>query len=171
MLNKEQVHENYLKAKNTPSDINQHIEKLFEYANKCKYITEMGVRGVVSTWAFLNSTASKVVAIDILNVDVPEVEKLTFICANDLEIEIEETDFLFIDTAHNYIQLKQELALHGNKAKKYLGFHDTGIFGTYGDDGGKGLNFAIEEFIKENPQWSIDYKTENNNGLTVLIRK
>ena len=170
-LSKEEIESEYLKAATTPSDINQHLPKLREYAEQCDHITEMGVRGVVSTWAFLASKAKKVVAIDILNVAVPDMEKLTFICANDLEIEIEETDFLFIDTAHNYKQCSQELILHGNKARKFIGFHDTAIFGQHGDDGGKGLNFAILEFLLNNPHWSMDYKTDINNGLTILRRK
>lgn len=169
-LSEEEIELNYQHAKNKPSDINQHLPKLREYAEQCDHITEMGVRGVVSTWAFLASKASKVVAIDILNVAVPDVEKLQFICANDLEIEIDETDFLFIDTAHNYKQCIQELNLHGNKARKFIGFHDTAIFGLHGDDGGKGLIYAINEFVKNNQHWNIDFKTDVNNGLTILKR-
>ncbi len=152
----------------TPSDINEHLSILREYADKCIHITEMGVRGVVSTYAFLSSKAKKVVAIDILNVWTPEVDKLTFICANDLEIEIENTDFLFVDTAHNYIQLTQELALHAKNVNKYLGFHDVGIFGEHGDDEGKGLMYAINEFTDNNPEWRRDYFTTANNGLLIL---
>lgn len=161
----------YQELCNTPSDIFKHLPKLREYADKCDHITEMGVRGCVSLYAFLSSSASKVVAIDIFDVWTPEVEKLTFICADDLKIEIENTDFLFIDTAHNYIQLEQELALHAKNVNKYIGFHDTDIFGINGDDGGKGLMYAIEEFLIENPNWGIVYKTDINNGLTIIERK
>ena len=169
-LSEEEIELNYQYAKNTPSDINQHLPKLREYAEQCDHITEMGVRGVVSTWAFIASKASKVVAIDILNVAVPDVEKLQFICADDLTIEIEETDFLFIDTAHNYNQCIQELNLHGNKARKFIGFHDVGIFGKNGDDGGRGLMFAINEFLFYNKHWKMDYITDVNNGLAILKR-
>lgn len=153
-----------------PSDIYLHLPKLREYAEQCDHITEMGVRGVVSTWAFLSSKASKVVAIDILNVAIPDVEKLQFICANDLEVEIEKTDLLFIDTAHNYKQLIHELNLHAKNVNKYIAFHDTFIFGINGDDGGKGLLFAINEFLSNNTEWVKDYHTDKNNGLTVIKR-
>jgi hypothetical protein len=156
---------------NTESDINQHLPKLREYADKCDHITEMGVRGCVSLYAFLSSKASKVVAIDILNVWTPEADKLTFICANDLEIEIERTDFLFIDTAHNYKQLKKELNLHAKNVNKYIGFHDTEIFGINGDDGQMGLLPAIEEFLIKNKEWEMDYQVKFNNGLTIIKRK
>ena len=35
------------------SDICEHLPTLRNYASRSKHITEMGVRGVVSTWAFL----------------------------------------------------------------------------------------------------------------------
>jgi hypothetical protein len=34
----------------------------------------------------------------------------------------------------------------------------------------KGLQPAIEEFLAENPQWFVDIRLVNNNGLTVLRR-
>jgi hypothetical protein len=40
---------NYLS--NIPSDINEHLPKLYNYATKCESIIELGVRGCVSSWA------------------------------------------------------------------------------------------------------------------------
>ena len=37
----------------THSDINEHIPALINYAQQCDHITEMGVRWIVSTWAFM----------------------------------------------------------------------------------------------------------------------
>ena len=77
------------------------------------------MRGCVSLYSFLSSNAARVIAIDIFDVRTPTVDKLQFFCADDLKIEIEQTDLLFIDTAHNYIQLKQELSLKSSlKPKK-----------------------------------------------------
>jgi hypothetical protein len=168
MLTKEEIEQKYQELCVTESDINQHLPTLRMYADQCDTITEMGVRGCVSLFAFLSSNATKVTAIDILDVWVPEVEKLTFICADDLQIEIEPTDMLFIDTAHNYKQLSQELSLHAGKVNKFLAFHDTTIFGIHGDNGGKGLLFAIEDFLQFNRDWVMDFQTPVNNGLTVL---
>ncbi len=167
-LSEEEIENNYREACNKPSDINQHLPKLREYAEQCDHITELGVRGVVSTWAFLASKAKRVVAVDILNVAVPAVEKLHFICADDLTIEIEETDFLFIDTRHCYEQCIRELNLHAGKVRKFIGFHDVEIFGINGDDGGKGLMFAINEFLFFNKDWKMDYITDVNNGLAII---
>lgn len=171
MMNQEEIELKYNEAVETPSDINQHLPILRKYAEECEHITEMGVRGVVSTWAFLASKAKKVIAIDILDVAIPDVEKLQFICANDLEIEIEPTDMLFIDTAHNASQCAQELKLHAKNVKKFLAFHDVGIFGEHGDDGKEGLMYAINDFLANNKDWEIDYSTMVNNGLMVLCRK
>ena len=35
----------------------------------------------------------------------------------------------------------------------------------------KGLWPAIEEFLIDNPEWSLHARWSNNNGLTVLARK
>ena len=154
----------------TPSDINEHLPVLKEYADKCNHVTEMGVRGCVSLTAFLVSNAVEVVAIDILDVWTPYCEKLQFICADTLEIEIDNTDFLFIDTFHTYEQLQKELELHANKVNKYIGFHDIFMFGKNGETGGKGLMQAIKEFLNNNPEWSMCYHTQRNNGLMIISK-
>jgi cephalosporin hydroxylase len=171
-----QIVDLYIVNRDTPSDINQHLPKLRDYYDRCDHVTEIGVRGCVSLSAALVSNAKKVVAIDILNVAVPFAEKLTFICGDSLKVEIEPTDFLFIDSLHTYDQLLAELTRHGSKARKYIGFHDTFIFGFNGEDGSKpGLNQAIDEFRMQQTRdhdtgWAVDYKTDNNNGLTILKR-
>lgn len=171
-MNKEEIELKYQEFCRTPSDINYHLPKLREYADKCETVTEFGVRGCVSTFAFLASNCNKLTSYDIFDVAVPTVDKFTFICADDLKIEIEETDFLFIDSLHTYAQLKQELALHGNRANKFIGFHDTFIFGQNSEDGTTpGLIQAINEFMESNQDWTIDYRTDKNNGLTILVRK
>jgi hypothetical protein len=170
----------YQRAKKTPSDINENIHILYELAKECDTVVEMGVRTGVSTRAFLN-TSVKLLSFD--TVLHPEVSKLfelaklkgknvQYIQADVLDIEIEDTDLLFIDTLHTYDQLKKELELHGNKAKKYIAFHDTYTFGLRGEGkkDNKGLLSAIIEFVITNPHWNFFIHTVNNNGFTVLKR-
>ena len=181
-LNQENIFQlEYKKARNTPSDINQNLHELFEIAKECKTVIEMGVRTGVSTRAFLNADV-KLISFDIvLNSEVQKLfdiarqngKDVQYIKDDVLNIEIEETDMIFIDTLHTYEQLKQELKLHGNKAQKYIAFHDTHTFGLRGeiDNDNKGLLSAIIEFMMENPHWKFyKYKT-NNNGLTILKRE
>ena len=168
----------------TQSDINEHLPTLRKYTEECDSVIEMGVRTVVSTWAFLAGKPKSLVSIDIqhpnafgaslenVNKALEEIDtKFEFRLENTLTNEIEECDFLFIDTLHTYEQLIQELRRHGNKAKKYIAFHDTETFGTVSERGGRGLNLAISEFMLENPHWVVENIYKNNNGLTILRRE
>lgn len=168
----------YLRACSAEGDINENLPVLYELANECKSITEMGVRDGVSTRAFLASNA-KLRSYD-LNLD-QDVQRLfyfaklegkdaEYIEADTLNLNIEETDLLFIDTFHTYSQLKQELKLHGGKAKKYIAFHDTHTFGLISESNNEhtGLLSAIIEFVIENPEWKFKIYKINNNGMTVL---
>lgn len=166
-----------------PSDINEHLPTLKKYAEECDHITEMGVRWVVSTFAFMMGKPKKLISIDIDPVEKHGIQTIDlislaktagvefeFVLGDTTEIEIEETDFLFIDTLHTYSQLKKELTLHPSKVKKYIGFHDTTTFAQVGEYKEVGLWPAIEEFLSSNPEWVIAEKFENNNGLTILKR-
>ena len=156
---------------NFNSDINEHFPIMLKYGKECEHITEVGVRDVVSTWGWVGCNPKKLICYDIrtsenindvydttkeLGIDFQFIEKST------LEIEIEETDLLFIDTEHNYDQMKGELDLHGNKAKKYIAFHDT--------EWANEMNKAIEEFMEENPHWVECETLTNNNGFRVIKR-
>jgi len=170
----------YQLAKSIPSDINENVHILYDLAKECKTVIEMGVRTGVSTRAFLNTDVELLSFDIVLNEQVAKLfdqakkqgKKVNYIKENVLEIEIDETDLIFIDTLHTYDQLKQELKLHGNKAKKYIAFHDTYTFGLRGEDGKdkKGLMTAIIEFVAENPYWKFKIHKTNNNGFTVLER-
>ena len=168
-----------------PSDINEHLNTLASYSKKCEHVTELGVRWVVSTWALASGNPKKLRSYDIehpnnqgggdsFNQLLEAISEtsidFTFTEADDLTIEIEETDLLFIDTWHVYDQLKKELELHGNKALKYIIFHDTVTFGEHGEGGGIGLMPAINEFLERNPQWQTKEHYQNNNGLLILER-
>jgi hypothetical protein len=172
------IEQKYLQAKSTPSTINEHIETLMQLASECNHVTEFGVQYVVSTWAFLFGCKGKVVSYDrktTRNIYVAqrickeEHIDWTFIQANDLEIEIEPTDMLFIDTFHNGEHLQKELDLHADKARKYIVFHDTVTYGQHGRLGRLGLWPVVMKFI-EKGVWKIKKHYTNCHGLTVLER-
>ena len=172
---------------NTYSDINQHLSILYEVAQECDHVTEMGVRNGSSTRAFLYADPKKYIAYD-LNID-PDVKELFDYCksigkdfdyiqADVLKIEIGETDLLFIDTYHCYEQLIQELKLHSKKVNRYIAFHDTYTYGRVGENldfqnfaGTKGIMYAIEEFLNENKNWKIVHDVDYNNGLIIIEKK
>ena len=179
-----------------PSDINQHIPTLLEYGGDCDHITEMGVREICSTWAFLGAAPKKLISYDIENpskwggniqhvYDMAKAYNLNFEFRqeNVLKIEIEPTDLLFLDTWHCYSQLKAELERHSGKVRKYIIMHDTESYGYTNEpltsehawEGdlleGVGLQQAIKEFLNENDEWELHKRYINNNGLTILKRR
>ena len=184
----QKILEKYTNLCQTPSDINEHLPVIKKYAQQCEHITEMGIRYIVSTWAMLAAKPKKIICYDILtgldmnifNANLNEIineannANISFVFhkADVLNIDIEETDLLFIDTYHEYNQIKKELKLHGNKVKKYLLFHDTTTFGQNGETFKQpntiGIWPAIKEFLNDNNHWEICEKLENNNGLTIL---
>jgi glycosyltransferase involved in cell wall biosynthesis len=176
------IQELYQQALRTPSDISEHLPTLYRLARECDHVTEMGTHTGVSTRAFLAAQPQVLVCYDVLRqpaVDLIEMAaseagrpRFQFFQADVLRIQIEPTDLLFIDTFHYYDQTKQELALHAERARKYLVFHDTTLYGQYGQvAGSRGIWPAIEEFLDANSHWVISLKVDNNNGLTVLSRK
>jgi len=177
-----EIYENYCLK---PGDINEHLPLLKEYALKCSHVTEMGVRYIVSTWAFVAAKPKKIISIDkihpikfnagyqfdiLLNECKKNNINFIFYEKDTNKIEIEETDLLFIDTLHNYEQLKNELKLHSSKVKKYICFHDVETYGKRDEIGnGKGILLAIEEFLLNNiNKWKIVEHKKNNNGLMIL---
>lgn len=87
-----------------------------------------------------------------------------------------------------YGQLKRELAKFSKVTNKYIIMHDTTIDEIYGETIRQNLNAeeqsrlsgipineilkglwpAVEEFLRDNPDWILLERFTNNNGLTVL---
>lgn len=103
-------------------DMAPHYYTLIEDAKSCKVIVEWGVRGGVSTWAFLAGLPAngRLYSVDILPCVVPpavsEDPRWTFIVGDDLDPDVrkqlpEHADLVFIDTSHTYEQTAKELDL------------------------------------------------------------
>lgn len=185
------INEKFNQLCNTPSDINEHLPILKKYASKCDTVVELGVRWVVSTFAFLAAKPSKLISVDIthpaewggqdsfneaVNLSTELGIDFEFLQKSSLDIVLPQHDLLFIDTWHCYRQLLSELNMHHTNVNKYIILHDTTLFEyvdetAYGESGvGNeiGLWPAVEKFLSENNQWSIKERNTNNNGLTVL---
>lgn len=129
-----------------PSDIWEHLPTLRKYAEGCLHITECGVRGAVSSYAF-GSALQKKEGNRMILVDLDGNEDVTtflkhaqeegvdavFYKESDLDCPIEQTDLLFIDTWHIYGHLKRELARWNPFVKKYILMHDTEVDGVRGE--------------------------------------
>lgn len=136
----------YISLKFSPSDINQHLKTLYKLTLECSSVFETGVRGVVSSWAFLNglknNSQSQYLLNDIVDCDVNHFLKIAnklnveckFVKSNNLELEFDNKyDLTFIDTWHVYAQLSRELEKFKTITNKYIVLHDTTIDGIYGE--------------------------------------
>jgi hypothetical protein len=197
------LEQKYAERCRAPSDINEHLPVLRDYASKCQHVTETGVRSAVSSYAFATALVGrpnvKLIQVD-LN-DHPNIQQFKRDCANeglsvkfyeqsDLECPMESTDLLFIDTWHIYGHLKRELARWNEFVNKYIILHDTTVDEWHGEsircmmniseqvkqsgypelEIRMGLWPAVVEFLSQHPEWVIEKRLTNNNGLTILRR-
>jgi hypothetical protein len=135
----------YLSICNIHSDINEHLPTLYKYASECDSVLELGVRGCISSWAFLygllnnnsyNINKRKLILNDIEECNINELLEtsknldinISYKWINDLELDItENVDITFIDTWHVYGQLKRELDKFSKITNKYIIMHDTTV--------------------------------------------
>jgi GT2 family glycosyltransferase len=165
----------YAAACRTPSDIYEHCPTLYALAKECRHVTEFGTRTGVSTTALLYAQPEVLVCYDRRQLaPVAQLQALAgrtqfvFHQADDLTVDIDETDLLFIDTWHVYEQLQAELRRHAGKVRRYLVLHDTTTFGEVGETPGhQGLWPAVEEFLRQG-SFRLRQRYANNHGLTVL---
>jgi len=196
-MNDNLIFKKFNELSNTQSDINEHLGTLKKYTQECNIIVEMGVRSIVSTWAFLAGKPKKLISLDLYNPEyfggnLQEVIdasndngiEFTFVVQDSLTYDIDFCDLLFIDTWHSFLQLKKELNRHHKNVGKYIILHDTVSFAYLdeknSDEMGqindletnlpKGLVPAIDEFLYHNKNWVIWERMSNNNGLTILKR-
>lgn len=186
-----------------PSDIFELVPVLRRYAIQCDSVTEIGVRNMVSTWGLLHGLAEndtphrKYVGIDIgraedyifnkaVQLSKDNGIEFQFIQENDMNIDIEPTDLLFIDTLHIYAQLTYELEKFCSKAKRYIIMHDTSQTFEYRDCESyqgdyseypsfisrtkRGLWPAVVDFLDRHPEWVLQERLDFCNGMTVLRR-
>lgn len=139
------------KYKNGSSDIMEHLPVLYKYAKECDSVFETGVRGCISSWAFLyglldnnnSQTKKRFFLNDIEECDISDLLQISsdfnnievnYEWKNNLELQINETyDITFIDTWHVYGQLKRELEKFSKITNKYIIMHDTTVDEIYGE--------------------------------------
>jgi len=155
-------------------DICEHLPTLYKYAKECNSVFETGVRGCISSWAFLyglidnqNNSQKRLFLNDINECDITELLNsansfnyisINYEWKNNLLLELNEKyDITFIDTWHVYGQLKRELDKFSKITNKYIIMHDTTIDEIYGEtirvgwdpiQQSKDSGFPIDEITK-----------------------
>jgi len=161
---------NYVQECLKRNDINEHLPTLCRYASECSTVGEMGVRSVISTWAFLQglldskSDTKSLQCLDIEDVSsIPNVIQiakengidLSFTQGDSAITPLKPVDLLFIDTWHVYGHLKRELAFHCDSVKKYIIMHDTTVDAIAGESIRMGMNIASQVLQSGYPEHEI----------------
>jgi len=143
-----------------PHNINEHMGVLRALASQCTHVTEAGVEGVFSSYAFatglLNGggTGKKLVQIDpVKSSAVDAFGELARRCGiecvfynmSDLDSPLENTDLLFIDTWHVYGHLKRELARWHTYVARYIVLHDTTVDADVGESIRMRMNVTAQQ--------------------------
>jgi hypothetical protein len=185
------------------SDIYEHIPVLRNLAKECSTVMELGVRSMVSTWGVLKGLSEspyknrEYIGVDLslppeetlaLAKELAEANGISFQFwqANDMTIEIDPVDLLFIDSLHTYCHLTYELETFSPKVIKYIALHDTSDPWAYRDDDlytgnyseypssidrtKRGLWPAVIDFLNKHPEWKLHERRTNNHGFTILKR-
>ena len=191
-------------SKSCPSsDIGEHLPVLYNLAQQCESVVEIGLRDMLSSWSFLHGLAKNSRNVrSYLGIDLHSPPKDTLDLAqrlcnatgilfqfwetNDLDIDIDPVDMLFIDSYHTYCHLTYELEKFSPKIRKFIAMHDTsppwgmqdeGYSGDYSeyppeiDQKKRGLWPAVEDFLIRHPEWKLRERRLNSYGLTILERR
>lgn len=147
---------------NISSDINEHLPTLYNYASECENILELGVRGVVTSWALsyglLNNDkkTKKIFMNDLNSCDIDEILtasnktnlEIEYKWINDLDLDFNYNfDMVFIDTWHVYGQLIRELTKFSSITNKYIIMHDTTVDEWHGENVRQGGYNTLQQSI------------------------
>lgn len=160
-----------------PSDINELMPVLYDYATQSNVVVEFGVRTGNSTAAFLAGLEKSDGFLYSYDIKQPQCGfdsgwwEFTQADTGKLDA-IPECDTLFIDTLHTAAQVEAELR-QAKYVRKWILLHDTMLFGDKGEGqgGGFGITHAIYCFLRDNHgAWRIKDHLPHNNGLLILER-
>lgn len=151
------------------SDINQHFSYLKWLAEQVQNVTEVTRRRSTSV-AFM---AGEPATLKSFNYEEPPIEwkdnhktdyDVEFSDKYNEEIEIPETDLLFVKWPHDPVTVERDLKAWTPKVKRWFAYHDSQF--NYRDK----IIKAVEKFINENPEWFVYSHHNFQYGLTVLGR-
>lgn len=173
----EQLRDDFINLRIRPTDwlgdSPSRFDTYAKYASMVDSVTEFGVYTGLSTTAFVSGKPKKVRSYDITSSYLTVLHELEvcagelgvdfrFEIASSLNIEIEETDLLFIDTVHEKEYCLKELNLHHLKAKKFIVLHDIIAW--------PGVLQAAEEFMSVHPEWTVYERDDVGCGLLAMSR-
>jgi hypothetical protein len=163
--------------KNSVSDINEHVETIFNITKGCKTAVSLQIGKGDAAFSLLlgcqlHISVDPNPAQDTINfLNEYFGKKSIVIRQNTCEsIDVENFDVLMVDSHHTAFNVEKELKAHAHKVNKFIIFHDTFLYGEIGDDGGEGIKKPIYEFLFNNQEWKMIHEANNNNGLIILAK-
>lgn len=173
------------------SDILLNLPVLEYYAGLCQSAVEFGTRDGHSTLALAAGLYRGLLDAHLSSFDIHRsrfvdwftpladgcrfnwrFQVLDTICEETAD-QVPEADLFFFDTLHTDHQIREELRLHGHKARKFLAFHDTATCGCLDLSGAnplaKGILEGIFEYADKNNLREV-YRSSACNGVLVLAR-
>ena len=197
-----EIAQHYQARARCTTDMWPHMPTLARYASYCKHITEFGVGpehlNLNSTWAWLYGLTQSpeqeksLLLYDLFpNKHIDDVMRLAeavgirceFTLANSLEITIEPTHLLFIDTEHTYQHCLAELERHQANVQGFIILHDTAGKYAHWEDWPYnherrgalashpewyGMWPAVESFLERHVDWRLYERDDRNAGITIL---
>ncbi len=154
-------------------DMEPHVDTLLRLASKAPVIVELGVRGGVSTWAFLDGMPEdgRLVSVDI-DPTVPDQvpsrvsgdPRWALIIGDDridtYQRQLPEADLVFIDTSHEYHHTAAELLLAQRLKADHIVLHDWCL---------TDVQDAVLGFVHRT-RYEIEQVEDSRWGLVVLRR-
>jgi hypothetical protein len=166
----------YIHACNKTSDINEHLSKLVDISKHCRHITLFGSANCVI--AFLYAQPEKLVIYSSKpSKHLQRIKRfagnteIIYFEADTRQVDIEQTDFLFIDSYHTASYLTSELEKSSDKVRHFIGCHDTVTYGEIGQNGELGIMYSLRMFLQSKLNWHVLHEEQNNNGLVILGRR
>ncbi len=159
------------------SDIRDALPQLYELARGCEHITDLGTGEGLATTAFLWAQPKTLVCCDLVRsagfdelLALAGETRLVFVQEDSRRADLPETDLLFVDTRHDADLLREELARHAGRARKYVVLHGSTAFAAQGETpGAAGLAAVIHEFLARG-EFRVLKRDDAGHGLTVLER-
>lgn len=166
----------------TPSDINEHLEEMFDVVVRlqARTVIELGVRHGNSTIAWLHAlelTQGYLWSVDVAKQwnGIPQ-DRWTFIEGDDLSDEVqaqlpEEADIIFIDTYHGYEQTMKEIKAYRSRVRPggLMIFHDTAVEAFDHHPQGSEPPYPVRKAVLESFPDETKRVFVHNNGLTEVL--
>jgi hypothetical protein len=178
---KEEIEKEFIERSNPKADgaIGANMNLFRSFGERFESITELGVQKGSSTIGFASGKPKIMHSYEINDVMEERIKALLgryvgwkYTIGDSRNVELEETDVLFIDTDHVYSQLIVELKKHAEKVKHYILLHDTANCAMFGERGFEhGLLEALNEFLEGTNEWFIEKTLMNDHGVTILKRR